>query len=516
MIPKDMVDLYLRLSVDREGKDSLERQEADLRAWAAHEGLTVRKVWADAGKSGYRADVVRADFDAAVAAVSGGEVGTLAVWKLDRLSRRGAGQVGLVLDKVEAAGGRLVFLRDSLDSTVPGHRMVIVMVSEQARAESANTSLRVRAKFAADAAAGIPKRGTRPFGWEVDGVTLRESEAALVREAVRSVLDGGSMTKIATSWNAAGVLTDGMARERVGRDGVRRPARQLWTTTTVRQLLLRQRNAGILVHGGEEYADSRIAPIITREDLDALYARVKAGTPVASRATSPLGGVLRCQCGQPMHFTAAYSQRKGGPRHTYAIYKCAATLYDKSRSHAAVTADKAEQVALLATVSALINKRNADPTPDDGAMLRARQAELEAERASATDDLSIPGVDKARIRKRLAQIDADARQVSEALDRYAVAKAGASIIERANALAAKFAAEDFSSGLISGIDRRDLAGTWGPLRDEIAALPAEELRAFVRAMVDIRVNPRGAAERFTVTYPGSDEPVPVLWEVEDA
>jgi DNA invertase Pin-like site-specific DNA recombinase len=512
MTSNPTVDLYLRLSVDREGKDSLERQEADLRAWAAREGLTVRKVWADAGKSGYKADVVRPGFNAAVAAITSGEVGALAVWKLDRLGRRGAGQIGLLLDQVEAMGGRLVFLQDHLDSSKTEQRLYLIIKSEQAREESANTSLRVKAKIAADVAKGYPKRGTRPFGWESDGVTLRESEAALVREAVRSVLDGGSMTKIAHDWNAAGVLTDGMKRERVGRDGVKRPARQLWTTTTVRQVLLRKRNAGILVHGGEERSDSRIEPIITREELDTLTARIKAGTPVASRATSPFGGVLRCACGQPMHFTTSYSQRKGGPRHVYNIYKCAATLYDKTRSHASVTAAKAEKVAVSATVSALIHKRNADPTPDEGAMLRARHAELEAERASATDDLSIPGVDKARIRTRLAQIDADARQVAEALERHAVATAGASIIARANELAVKFARADFDSGLTSGVDRRDLAEAWGPLREEVAALPPEELRAFARAMVDIRVNPRGAAERFTVTYPGSHEPVPVLWE----
>ena len=90
---ESLVDLYLRLSVDRDGTDSLERQEADLRAWAAGASLTVRRVWRDAGKSGYKHGVLREGFDAAVAAVTSGEVATLAVWKLDRLSRRGAGQV---------------------------------------------------------------------------------------------------------------------------------------------------------------------------------------------------------------------------------------------------------------------------------------------------------------------------------------------------------------------------------------------------------------------------------------
>ncbi len=205
-----LVDLYLRLSIDREGKDSIERQEADLREWAAREGLTVRRVWADAGKSGYKRDVKRPDFDAAVAALKAGEVSTLGVWKLDRLSRRGAGQVGLVLDDVEHVGGRLVFLKDSLDSSVPGHRMVIVMVSEQARAESANTSLRVRAKKDDSRKRGHYLGGSAPFGYVVgDARKLRphDAEAPLIREVVDRVLAGETLLAVCRDWNARGVPT---------------------------------------------------------------------------------------------------------------------------------------------------------------------------------------------------------------------------------------------------------------------------------------------------------------------
>ncbi|MYV48712.1 recombinase family protein [Streptomyces sp. SID2888] len=71
-------DLYLRLSLDREGKTAIERQEADCRAWAERNGLTVRKVHIDRGRSGYKA-VERKGFDAALAAVTAGVVGTLIV-----------------------------------------------------------------------------------------------------------------------------------------------------------------------------------------------------------------------------------------------------------------------------------------------------------------------------------------------------------------------------------------------------------------------------------------------------
>ncbi|MFJ4602094.1 recombinase family protein [Streptomyces griseoluteus] len=109
-------DLYLRLSLDRDGKTAIERQEADCRAWAERNALSVRKVHIDRGRSGYKS-VERKGFDAALAAITAGVVGTLVVWKLDRLSRKGIGQVGQVLDDIEKAGGRLVSVIDGLDTS---------------------------------------------------------------------------------------------------------------------------------------------------------------------------------------------------------------------------------------------------------------------------------------------------------------------------------------------------------------------------------------------------------------
>ncbi|MDL5487719.1 recombinase family protein [Microbacterium wangruii] len=222
-----LVDLYLRLSVDREGKDSLARQQADLENWAASRGLTVRNVWRDNGKSGYKRGVRRPDFDSAVAAVRAGEVGTLAIWKLDRLTRQGAGQIGTLLDDVDAVGGRLFFLKDSLDTSVSNSRMLIVMVSEQARSESANTSLRVRAKKDVQRKQGLYLGGRRPFGYVVGNggdpargippvledapndrkLRRHPIEAPLVREAFDRLMKGETMLAVCRDWNARGIPT---------------------------------------------------------------------------------------------------------------------------------------------------------------------------------------------------------------------------------------------------------------------------------------------------------------------
>ena len=71
-----------------------------------------------------------------MAAIVTAEVATLVGWKLDRLSRRGLGPVGQVLDQFERAGGRLVSVKDGLDTAQPQARMIIALLSEFARAES--------------------------------------------------------------------------------------------------------------------------------------------------------------------------------------------------------------------------------------------------------------------------------------------------------------------------------------------------------------------------------------------
>lgn len=360
--PSALVDLYLRLSIDKEGKDSIERQEADLREWATREGLTVRRVWVDAGKSGYKRGVKRPDFDAAVAAVTAGEIGTLAVWKLDRLSRQGAGQVGQVLDAVDAVHGRLFFLKDSLDSTIPGHRLVIVMVSEQARAESANTSLRVRAKKDASRKLGEYLGGVAPFGYVVGNggnpargippvlpgepadrkLRPHPAEAPLVRELVDRILGGETMLAICTDWNSE------------GRKVPTRRRGSLWRSSTMSAALRSPALSGLMPEKRLDESSGRwststspwrdpdsgetvslmaegFAPIVSEAErvrlLDVMDGRLRRygrGLQAVKQPASLLGGLIYCAtCKRPANsFGGSYRCR----RWDYDGNKCARPL----------------------------------------------------------------------------------------------------------------------------------------------------------------------------------------------
>jgi len=199
----EYADLYLRLSIDREGKDAIDRQEKDCRAWAEVHGVSVRAVHIDRGRSAYDKKVERAGFDAACAAVASGVVGTLIVWKLDRLSRQGMQQVGLFLDDLVQFGGRLVSVKDGLDSSHDEARSMIAALSEHARVESTNIGLRVRSKKESQRCEGRWIGGVPPYGLvSRDGRLYVDPQSGRVlREVARRVLAGSSLTKV-TVWFA--------------------------------------------------------------------------------------------------------------------------------------------------------------------------------------------------------------------------------------------------------------------------------------------------------------------------
>ncbi|MFD3941456.1 recombinase family protein [Streptomyces sp. NPDC058579] len=258
-------DLYLRLSLDRDGKTALERQEAECRAWAERNGLTVRKVHMDRGRSGYKS-VERKAFDAALAAVTAGVVGTLVVWKLDRLSRRGIGQVGKVLDEIEKAGGRLVSVVDGLDTSNDSARMAVAMLAELARSESKNLGTRVGHAKRFLRSKGQWIGGQPPYGLLIDPKSKKLvhdlEHAVYARLIADEALAGTSLVKIARLLNEYEILS---------------PRGGQWNAASIMQLLRSPAFAGLMpetetveTDDGERKYTGRVFPYRDPETLEAV------------------------------------------------------------------------------------------------------------------------------------------------------------------------------------------------------------------------------------------------------
>ncbi|MEU7432154.1 recombinase family protein [Streptomyces sioyaensis] len=325
--PGKLCDLYLRRSTLQDDKTTLKAHERDLRARAEREGLTVRHVWKEE-LSAFKAGVIRDEFDKAISAVLAGEVRHLLVWKLDRLSRQGMGQVGQVLDDFERMGARLVAHMDGLDSSIPQHRGLFAWLAEQARAESFNTSTRTRSTKAEKKLAGVWPGGQPPYGLRVrKGRTKAEHhprEIATARRIAEALLRNKSTAAVAEMLNAEGIKT------RRGHE---------WRSTSITQLAHSPAWAGLMpVH--ERYTDARGrvrwratdqpvmrpdgkpmrvgAGVITTGERARILAGLRARTSesLASgrrgkpSAQSLLSGLIKCgRCGGNM--------TKGGPQ-----YRC--------------------------------------------------------------------------------------------------------------------------------------------------------------------------------------------------
>jgi site-specific DNA recombinase len=203
-------------------------------------------------KTGYR-DVRRPGFERAVEALLNQEIEALVVPKLDRLSRRGMGQVGL-LDDLERVDGRIIFVGDGLDSSQPGARQIIAFLAEQARTESQNTGWRV-AQFYEGARVTGKWVSTHPYGYMVENYKLKPHphESLIVRRMIDDFLVGLSFRAIAQKLNDEGVPWPREARAvEAGRSDQPRKARHGtgWGYTTVRFILTNSVLCGWQTHKG--------------------------------------------------------------------------------------------------------------------------------------------------------------------------------------------------------------------------------------------------------------------------
>ena len=291
--------VYARISSDRTGAGlGVQAQEADCRALATTLGATVVSVHADNDISAY-SKKPRPGYRALLADVRAGAVNAVLVWHTDRLHRSPreledyitACEPGSVATHTVKAG--------PLDLSTPSGRLVARQLGSVARYEVEHAVERMQRAKQRSADAGTWKGGRRPFGYEPDGVTIREAEAQLLRSGVDAILAGASVRSVARDWNAAGSTT-----------ATGRP----WSLHGPRRVILRPRNAGLMEHRGQVVGPACWPPILEVEK----WRTVVRLLTEPSRRTNPgqsarkwLGsGLYRCGvCAGPVRATRSKGMR---------------------------------------------------------------------------------------------------------------------------------------------------------------------------------------------------------------
>lgn len=252
--PRTLVDAYIRRSRANEDTASLRHQLRDIAEWAARNGLSIRRVWLEQ-KSASKHNVRRQQFDECVSAILSGRSKTMAVWKLDRLDRRGMGAVGGLLDDFEKLGARLVCIIEGLDSTQPGSRLVFAIQSERAREEAKDISTRVRTGHAAHKKSGRRGPGRPPYGLRgtrtEDGrasgkVEPHPDEFPVARRIADLIL--GTATDLPDRWahKTGEPLPTRVVADIINAEGHRTRSGRLWTASVIGRLAQRPLWAGMV------------------------------------------------------------------------------------------------------------------------------------------------------------------------------------------------------------------------------------------------------------------------------
>ena len=232
--------VYVRQSLDRTGDGhAVERQEQDARQLADQRGWTVTEVIRDNDVSA-AGKVRRPGFERLVSLIGKGDVTTVIAWDLTRLTRNARDTLRLV-EAGATAGVKLVLVRGSdIDLATPAGRLTADVLAAVAHHEIAQKSDRQKRAVRQAAEQGRRAGGRRPFGYDPDGMTIREHEAAGLRQAYDAVLAGVPLAAVARALNDAGLGTP-QVRRKAGHEG--EPGR--WAASTLRQTMLNPRYAGI-------------------------------------------------------------------------------------------------------------------------------------------------------------------------------------------------------------------------------------------------------------------------------
>jgi hypothetical protein len=320
-----------------------------------------------------------------------------------------------------------------IDLGSPEGRLQARMLGTLARYESEHRSDRVKRALAQAAERGTSHGGLRPYGWHRDG-TLDPAEAQVVAELTRRVIGGESCRSLAAELRARGVASV---------SGVP------WTANSVKNTVIRARNAGLRVHRGEVVGAGNWPAIVDRESWEAATALLTDPARRTSPGGTPtrlLSGLMGCgTCGAPV--------RSGGYKEGVAVYRCS------SGSHVRRRVELVDGVVERYLMALLDREGVGAPTP-----------------ATAPPDLR--GKAEA-VRLRLEQLE----------DKYAdgdMSRAG--YIRNRDRLAAKLA----------DLERQEaLTRVPGPLEGVTparwAALSLERRRAVVAYLVDVTLLPAHSA-----------------------
>ncbi|MCX4665600.1 recombinase family protein [Streptomyces sp. NBC_01381] len=238
---------YVRISLDpTEEEKGVTRQREDVEQLAKRLGWTVGKIYPENDTSAYKRKrielpdgrhvwrVIRPEFRQMLKDYQDGAIDGIIVYDLDRLARQPRDLEDLI-DLVDHYRRPVAGVTGSLDLMTENGKAMARVLMAMANKSSADTARRVSRERLQRAQEGLSLPPTRAFGWQVDRRTREPGEAELIRKGIVGFTDGESWSSVTRMFTDSGIA----------------PVRaKQWYLTTVRNMLLSPRTAGIVPYWG--------------------------------------------------------------------------------------------------------------------------------------------------------------------------------------------------------------------------------------------------------------------------
>ena len=455
--------IYCRISRDKK-KDTddeglgVERQEQDCRKLAKRLGWKVQNVYVDNDISAYSGKR-RPGYQALLTDIEQGRVAGVLAWHPDRLHRSPkeleryielSEKHSVVTHTVQAG---------KWDLSTPSGRAVARTLGAWARYESEHRGARIAASCAQRAVQkGGWHGGRRCYGWQKDGVTPRESEAAELRKAAEQIAIGVSLRAVVADMNAREVSTTN--------------GRKPWDSTTLRETLISPRHAGFCSYRDEIVGEAEWPAIIAPD----LWHTVHRILTDPARRTNHVGGTVKWlgsgiyRCGVCGSQDVRVGTTEGRKR-----YRCRNRVKGDPATHVGRDAQLLDAYVEAAVVARL-----------------SKPAVLDALRPPAPE-VDVPGLRNELSEKRMRLSEAAELFAAGSITAVQLAAITATLRSRIETIEGRLASGAADNPLTVFSTTDDIAAAWygpgGPNGDRSGGLALGARREVLRALVDVTILP---------------------------
>jgi site-specific DNA recombinase len=313
---KFVVDLYIRVSTDRQAKegDSLEEQESELKKFCDYRNFQIHKIYIEKGKSGGNTN--RPEYKRLVKDIEAGKIDAVVVKKLDRLSRSLLDFEQLMV-MMQNNNVEFISLRENFDTTMAMGKAMLRVALVFAQLEREQTAERIKDVFAYRAEQGLYNGGVRPFGYDSISSELvpHNQERKVIEFIFKKFIDLKSTTLVANECNAMGFKR---------RSGI------LWDKREIHKTLKRPIYQGFVKWNGNLFKGIH-QPLITENTFETVQTIFNERDLRSPR--NGIKGLLKdlLICGRCRNnIRPHYTKKKNGSIYRY--YRCATTINNKVKS----------------------------------------------------------------------------------------------------------------------------------------------------------------------------------------